>query len=189
MWKHNTVDPVDVESAPESKTTQKSPWEKISFSVTFRAAFPCDSHWKPVNCSQEIAFGAERKMPACWLEVARTICWSVMVVKKICLKGRSNVTGMTVFEWVSLSEGKLFGKLKNALGLHVARIGEAICLHPECPSVLVCITNEAKHTSTEIRMNWTWVYMECKGAMRTPSRRALKRSHTWCVCRPEPTSF
>ena len=42
--------------------------------------------------------------------------------------------------------------------------------------------NMLQHTWTEIKLNSTWVYLESKGAMRTPSIRASKWAPTSYVC-------
>ena len=44
------------------------------------------------------------------------------------------------------------------------------------------------HTGTEIRLKPTWVYLESKGAIRTPFIRASKRAPSCYVCRQAPLS-
>ena len=55
--------------------------------------------------------------------------------------------------------------------------------------LIIFMVSFGVHTWTDIRLNPTWVYLESKGAMKTPSIFASKQDPTLYVCRLAPTSL
>ena len=64
-------------------------------------------------------------------------------------------------------------------------------LHERNPTLLCSFLTKGDtgHTWTKMRLNQTWVYLDSKGAMRTPFKRASNWAPTSYVCALAPTSL